>query len=85
MQIRLVRITLDFLVSFEDFAKWAIEMEEIGGFEYDSSTKRLIITADGGPIHESQVQLCWLTTLELDGAEAGLAPCKFIQYAISLE
>jgi hypothetical protein len=80
-----ILITLSFTVSFKDIERWATNKEDIGGFEYDSSTKRLIITADGGPIHESQVQLSssglWPGRLENrdERAEAGLAPHKFIR------
>ncbi|CZR50569.1 uncharacterized protein PAC_00443 [Phialocephala subalpina] len=58
------RITLEFPVSFEDFREWAVGKEEIGRYQYDSSIQRLIITADGGPVHEhtTGAMFVWLNS-----------------------
>ena len=47
------------------FEKWRSDKEEIGGFEYDSSLKSIIIKADGGPLHEGTVGALynWLRSL----------------------
>lgn len=42
-------------VSRKKFGKWRSDKEEIGGFEYDSSLKSIIIKAEGGPLHEGTV------------------------------
>jgi len=74
------RITLDFPVSFEEFKGWAVGKEEIGGYQYDSSIQRLIITADGGPIHEhtTGAMFVWLNSLAQkdNRVKASLAPRK---------
>ncbi|CZR52898.1 uncharacterized protein PAC_02775 [Phialocephala subalpina] len=72
------RITLEFPVSFEDFREWAVGKEEIGRYQYDSSIQRLIITADGGPVHEhtTGAMFVWLSSLAQkdNRVRASLAP-----------
>jgi hypothetical protein len=74
------RITLDFPVSFEVFEGWTVGKQEIGGYQYDSSIQRLIITADGGPVHEhtASAMYSWLHALAQrnNRVRANLAPCK---------
>jgi hypothetical protein len=76
------RITLDFPVSFEDFEGWTVGKEEIGGYQYDSSIQRLILTADGGPVHEQTTgaMFVWLNSLAQkdNRVRASLAPRKSI-------
>jgi hypothetical protein len=76
------RITLDFPVSFEDFKGWTVGKEEIGGYQYDSSIQRLILTADGGPVHEhtTGAMFVWLNSLAQkdNRVRASLAPRKSI-------
>jgi hypothetical protein len=80
------RITLDFPVSFEDFEEWAVDKVEIGRYQYDSSMQRLIITADGGPVHEHTTSAIysWLHALAQkdSGVRASLAPRKSIRHLI---
>ncbi len=63
------RFELPFKVSRKEFDEWRSneegEIEEIGGFEYDSSLESIIIKADGGPLHEGTVGALvhWLRSL----------------------
>ena len=63
------RFELPFDVSREEFDKWRSdkeeEIEEIGGFEYNSSLERIVIKADGGPLHGATVSALafWLYDL----------------------
>jgi hypothetical protein len=83
------RITLDFPVSFEDFEGWVAGKEEFGGYQYDSSIQRLIITADGGPVHEytASAMYSWLHAFAQRNncVRANLAPCKSTRNLISLK
>jgi hypothetical protein len=51
------QIQLDFNVPPEEFEEWKADKEEVGGYEYHCSREELIITADGGAIHEKTVHL----------------------------
>jgi hypothetical protein len=68
------RFELPFKVSREQFEQWRSdkeEIEEIGGFEYDSSLENIIIKADGGPLHEGTVFALakWLDSLASEHTE----------------
>jgi hypothetical protein len=84
------RSYLPFEVSQEEFDDWRKDKEDIGGFEYDSSLKNIIIKANGGPIHELTVgvMFSWLKDLTSRHSDyvASLAPRKlFVMiYFISL-
>ncbi|CZR65259.1 uncharacterized protein PAC_15159 [Phialocephala subalpina] len=72
------------LPSFNTFSEeWTAGKEEIDGYQYDSSMQRLIITADGGPVHEytASAMYSWLYALAQrnNRARANLAPsCKLL-------
>ena len=69
------RYKLPFKVSRKEFDEWRSEkeeeIEEIGGFEYDSSLENIIIKADGGPLHEGTVGALfhWLRSLASEHTE----------------
>jgi hypothetical protein len=69
------RFKLPFKVSRKEFNEWRSdkeeEIEEIGGFEYDSSLETIIIKADGGPLHERTVFALtkWLDSLASEHTE----------------
>jgi hypothetical protein len=74
------RYSLPFEVSQQEFGDWRKDKEDIGGFEYNSSFKNIIIKASGGPIHEYTVVVMFsmLETLvsRRTGYIVSLAPCK---------
>jgi hypothetical protein len=65
------RFELPFEVSREQFEDWRSDKEEIGGFEYDSFHKSIIIKADGGPLQVGTVSALafWLYSLASEHTE----------------